>query len=256
MSKGKATVLVENRGEIAIITLNRPDRRNGVTVEMCRDVYQAVKQVADSDARVAVLRGAGSDFCVGADIMAASEGGMPPGPKELGPIHLAATLLHSMPQVTIAAIDGGCAGAGMGWAAACDMRIASTRAKFNTAFLTVGVSGDMSLPWSLTQIVGGAKARNLLFLPDKFDAAEAMRIGLVSRIVEADQLHDEAMQMAERLCSYDAFALRLMKANCLSAERLGMEEYAEIEMARHLQCFDRPDMAARMQEGYRKSKGD
>ena len=256
MDETQPSILVDHIDRIAIITLNRPDRRNGVTVEMCQTMERAMREVAQSEAHVVLVRGAGRDFCVGADIMAASEGGLPPHARDLGPIHRAATLLHSMPQVTIAAIDGGCAGAGMGWAAACDIRIASTRAKFATAFLTVGVSGDMSLPWSLTRILGGAKARELLLLPDKFDAAEALRIGLVSSLHEADELHEKATELAERLCGYDPFALRLMKANCLSAERLGMEEYAEIEMARHLQCFDRPGMGADMKEAFLKAKGD
>ncbi len=90
-----------------------------------------------------------------------------------------------MPAVTIAAISGACAGAGFGWACACDLRVASQTARFNTAFLDVGVAGDMGGPWTLPRIVGAAKARELYFLPGKFDAAEALRIGLVSRVSAA-----------------------------------------------------------------------
>jgi 2-(1,2-epoxy-1,2-dihydrophenyl)acetyl-CoA isomerase len=164
------TVLVERDGPLAIVTLNRPERRNGVTVEMCGAIYRAAQAVAASDARVVILRGAGTDFCVGADIAgggdAARDGaGGPPTLEALGLIHHAATLLHTMPQVTIAAIDGGCAGAGMGYAAACDFRFAAPEARFSTAFLNVGVSGDMGLAWSLNRILGGARARELLFFP-------------------------------------------------------------------------------------------
>lgn len=251
MAQDEATVLVERRGPIVLITLNRPERRNGVTVAMCEEVYHAVQQVAQSDARVAILRGAGGDFCVGADISGGSASGLPPSAEELGLIHHAATLLHTMPQVTIAAIDGGCAGAGMGWAAACDLRFASTRAKFSTAFLNVGVSGDMGLAWSLSRIVGGARAREMLFFPDKFDAASALEFGLVTRLFDADTLHDETITLAEQLCAREPFALRMMKANCLSAEELTIGEFVDIETARHLHCTNRPDFAEKMAASHR-----
>ena len=80
-------------------------------------------------------------------------------------------LLHEMPQVTIAAINGACAGAGLGWACACDLRYAVADAKFNTAFLDVAVAGDMGLPWTLPRIVGAGRARELSLLPRKLDAA-------------------------------------------------------------------------------------
>ncbi len=257
MPEPEATVLLDRRDAIAVITLNRPERRNGVTVEMCRAVYEVVQAVAASDARVAILRGSGEHFCVGADIVAASDGKheTPPAPEELGLIHHASTILHTMPQVTIAAIDGGCAGAGMGWAAACDFRFATPRARFSSAFLNVGVSGDMGLAWSLDRIVGGAKAREMLMFPDRFGAEEALRWGLVTRLFEAEDLFDETMVLAGQLCERDPFALRMMKANCLSAEHLTMQDFVEIETARHLHSTNRPDMGARMASAFKRSQG-
>ena len=231
MSLGEPTVLVAHAGAIATITLNRPQRRNGLTASMCAALYDAVRAVASSDARVAILRGAGDDFCVGADLGGPAEAG-PHG--ELGPIHHAATLLHTMPQITIAAIDGGCAGAGLGYAAACDLRFASPRARFASAFLNVGVSGDMGLAWSLHQIVGPARARELLLLPGKFDAERALAIGLVSALHPAERLHAEVCALAERLCAARPLALALMKANALSAETLPLADYIDIETGRHL----------------------
>lgn len=251
MAQDGATVLVERREDITLIVLNRPERRNGVTVAMCEEVYRAVQQVAQSDARVVILRGAGDDFCVGADIMGGSASGPPITAEELGPIHHAATLLHTMGQVTIAAIDGGCAGAGMGWAAACDLRFASSRAKFSTAFLNVGVSGDMGLAWTLSRIVGGARAREMLFFPDKFDAASALKFGLVTRLFDPESLHAETLGLAEQLCAREPFALRMMKANCLSAEELAIGYFVDLETARHLHCTNRPDFAEKMAESHR-----
>ena len=242
------TALVERREGVAIVTLNRPERRNGVTAEMCEAIYDAVREVAASDARVLVLRGAGHDFCVGADI-AVSADDANPAPKtleDLGLIHHAATLLHTMPQVTIAAIDGGCAGAGMGYAAACDFRFATPEARFSTAFLNVGVSGDMGLAWSLMRIVGGARAREMLFFPAKLDGAAALDLGLVTRLFARDVFHDEVLALAAQLEARDPFALRMMKANCISAERVDIAEFVDIETSRNLHCTMRPDFGARM----------
>ncbi len=255
MSRTEATVLVERSDALAVITLNRPERRNGLTVEMCEAVYDAACSVAASDAQIVILRGAGDDFCVGADIAGQTGDGPPPGLEELGSIHHAATVLHTMPQVTIAAVDGGCAGAGMGYAAACDFRFATPEARFSTAFLNVGVSGDMGLAWSLTRILGGARARELLFFPEKFDGARALELGLVTRLFSRDALHEEVEALARQLCAREPLALRMMKANCLSAEGLDIREFVDVETARHLHCTNRPDMSARMAEAYRKSKG-
>jgi 2-(1,2-epoxy-1,2-dihydrophenyl)acetyl-CoA isomerase len=130
-------VLVNRNGPIATLTINRPDRRNGVDIATCHTLSNLVRDVAASNATVLIVRGAGNDFCVGADLLGSAEGTVARGLDQLGPLYHSATLLQSMPQVTIAAIDGGCAGAGLGWACACDFRFASEEAKFSTAFLNV-----------------------------------------------------------------------------------------------------------------------
>jgi 2-(1,2-epoxy-1,2-dihydrophenyl)acetyl-CoA isomerase len=149
--------------------------------------------------------------------------------------------------VTIAAIDGGCAGAGFGWATACDLRIATPRAVFSTAFLKVGASGDMGLPWLLTRLLGAAKARELIFLPDKFDAATAHAMGLISEITNETDLMERAVTLAKKISVFPAFALKMMKANILSAERVDFHEYIEIESARHMHVAASPSL----REGFR-----
>lgn len=242
----EAPVLVEREdGGIATVTLNRPGRRNGVTVQMCADLYAAVRDLAASDARVLILRGAGEDFSVGADL-----GGAPDAPRpayaELAHVYHAATILHSMPQVTLAAIDGGCAGAAMGWAAACDFRFCTPESRFNTAFLNIGLSGDMGLPWTLSRIVGGAQARELLLAPEKLTGEDALRLGLVTRLHPRAALHAETRRFAERLAGFDPAALRTMKANLLSAERTDFHEYMELESARHVHLVTRAGFAEQM----------
>jgi len=240
------TVLLERLGPISRITLNRPERRNGLTVEMCARFYETVEEVAASDARVLIVAGAGRDFSVGADVHAGPSGMPPPSGEALGPIHHAASLLHTMHAVTIAAIDGGCAGAGLGYALACDLRFATPRARFSTAFITVGVSGDMGLGWSLDRLVGPARARELLFFSPKFGGEDALRMGLVTRLHAPEVLHVETMAAAETLCARDWLALRHMKANCVSAEMLDIADYVTIETRRHLECTARPGFAAAM----------
>jgi 2-(1,2-epoxy-1,2-dihydrophenyl)acetyl-CoA isomerase len=227
-------VRTERHDAITVVTLSCPERRNGVTIEMCEQLHRALAEVASSDARVVVLRGAGEHFSVGADLGGDHGSSGPATLERLGPVYHAATMLHTMPQVTVAAIDGGCAGAAMGWACACDFRFASTRARFNTAFLDVGVSGDMGLAWSLTRIVGGARARELLFFPEKITAGQALGYNLVTRVFAPEVLHEEVLALARRLVAHHPFPLRMMKANVVSAETSTISDYIEIESARHL----------------------
>src|SRR5271154_5404414 len=188
VSETYQTILVERRGAVAILSLNRPEKRNSIGGPMMTELHEALSAIAaDPAVRILVLRGNGADFCPGADVK--HYGGADAAPAARGWSGTrefdVSVMLHEMPAVTIAAISGAGAGAGFGWACACDLRIASATARFNTAFLDVGVAGDMGGPWTLPRILGAAKARELYFLPGKFDAAEALRIGLVSRVAAA-----------------------------------------------------------------------
>ena len=181
------TIRYERDGPVATLTLNRPDHMNGMTNRMVRETTQALAAAAeDRDVRVLILTGAGRAFSPGADLGNVASGA-PDEPLRADDFR-APVFLHEMPAVTIAAINGACAGAGLGWACACDLRIAAESARFNTAFLDVGVAGDMGGPWTLARLVGPAKARELYFLPQKFDAAEAARIGLVAKVVPDAEL--------------------------------------------------------------------
>ncbi|MDO7842198.1 enoyl-CoA hydratase/isomerase family protein [Sphingomonas immobilis] len=230
------TVLTARDGAVVTVTLNRPERRNGLAGDMLERLFETLSELArDATATVVVLRGAGEHFCVGADIKA-----YPDGVKgktdfaHVARLYHISTLLHEMPQVTIAAIDGSCAGAGLGWAAACDFRFASDRVVFATAFLKVGVAGDMGTAWSLVQAVGPARARELMFFPEKFGAEDARGYGLVTRIFAPAALHAETARLAQELAGRSRLALAAMKANFLSVERVqGLRDYIDIEGARH-----------------------
>ena len=117
--------------------------------------------------------------------------------------------------------------------------MATRSAKFNSAFLDVGVAGDMALPWSLPRLVGAAKARELVLIPDKFDADEAQRIGLVARVRRRFVRDRECLV---RRSAASPPALRTMKQNFLDPEHLGLSDFAEVEAQRHLQLFTLSDM--------------
>jgi 2-(1,2-epoxy-1,2-dihydrophenyl)acetyl-CoA isomerase len=238
------TILVERRGPVATVALNRPEKRNSIGGPMMVELHGALSAVAaDPAIRILVLRGQGADFCPGADVKHyGGEGAAPAsrtwsGTREFN----VSVLLHEMPAVTIAAISGACAGAGFGWACACDLRIASATAKFNTAFLDVGVAGDMGGPWTLPRILGAAKARELYFLPGKFDAAEALRIGLVSRVAPAEDFEAEVAALVGRLERAAPLALTAMKANFIAAERMGFADYIGLESEKHMRLFQSED---------------
>jgi 2-(1,2-epoxy-1,2-dihydrophenyl)acetyl-CoA isomerase len=235
-------VLYKQEGAVATVTLNRPDRLNAMTAGLLDAALSTLEAAAADDAiRVLILTGAGRAFCVGGDLAAGLEGinGPPPLTSQAGRLRRfmrTSELLHDMPKVTIAAINGPCAGAGLAWACACDLRYASASAVFNTAFLTAAVSGDFGGTWTLPRIVGSAKARELYLLSDRINAEEALRIGLVSRLLPHDELLPHIRQIADRIASFAPLALQRVKENLNDAERLSFHEHLEAEAARHAFC--------------------
>lgn len=234
-----SAVLVDICAPLATVTMNRPERRNGMNLDMVHAMHEHLTMLASRrDVAVVILTGAGDNFCVGADIGASANGAQPDPDavthRRLAPTYHAATLLHTMPQITIAAIDGGCAGAGLAWAAACDLRFASDRVRFSTAFLNVGVAGDMGAAWLIQQAVGPARARELFLFPEKFGADDALRFDLVTRVFPAASLQHESRQLALQLAARSAYALQSIKANFVAAERLALADFIELEGARHM----------------------
>jgi len=234
------TISFESANGIARLTLNRPEQMNAMTNRMVREVTECLTEVAThTSERVLVLTGAGRGFCPGADLKHFAAGGAD---EELGPSDFRTPLLlHRMPQVTIAAINGMCAGAGLGWACAADLRVAARSANFNTAFLNVASAGDMAGPWTLPRLVGAAKARELYLLPEKFSAEAALAIGLVSRVFTDADFHDEVNAIAEQLAAASPHALRTMKRNFVDAEQMDLESYLQVESERHLQVMAHDD---------------
>jgi 2-(1,2-epoxy-1,2-dihydrophenyl)acetyl-CoA isomerase len=222
--------------------LDRPERLNALDLDHVVALRDALRELAtDSTVRVVVLTGAGRGFSAGGDVTAMTGGGGGGGddsgePLDLRSIMEVSELLHGMPAVTIAAVNGPCAGAGLSFACACDLRYAARSALFVSAFLRVGSSGDHGSAWVLTRAVGPAKARELLLLGDRVGADEAWRIGLVSEVVDDDALLDHVAGIAARLAEMPPTATRLMKANLDDALTLPLGEYLDRETERFEEC--------------------
>jgi 2-(1,2-epoxy-1,2-dihydrophenyl)acetyl-CoA isomerase len=194
---------------------------------------------------VVIMTGNGRAFCAGGDLEAMA-GGDVPGIEggsavdariaQLRHAMRTSQLLRDMPKVTIAAINGACAGAGLAWACAADLRYCAQSAVFNTAFMTAGLSGDFGGTWTLPRIVGPAKARELYLLAEKFRAAEAEEIGLVSRMVPDGELMGEVRRVAERIAGFAPLTMRAIKANLNDAVALSFAEMLDREADRHIRC--------------------
>jgi 2-(1,2-epoxy-1,2-dihydrophenyl)acetyl-CoA isomerase len=226
------TILWERDGGVGTLTVNRPEHFNGITMTMLREVHELLHEVADdASLDVVVVTGAGKAFCPGADLKhyTSGEKGEPGRPQYFD----VPVMLHEMPQVTIAAINGACAGAGLGWACACDLRFAARSAKLNTAFLDVAVAGDMGLPWTLPRLVGAGRARELSLMPRKLSADESAAIGLVNGVFDDETFRDEVAQVVSTLAAKAPLARRAMKQHYVAAESATLEQFIAIETDDH-----------------------
>jgi 2-(1,2-epoxy-1,2-dihydrophenyl)acetyl-CoA isomerase len=222
---------VEVDGPVATLTLDRPEALNALTVPVKVALREALESIAvDRDVRAVILTGAGRAFCAGQDLAERDEPDAAPLAVEVreryNPIIRA---LRSMGQPVIAAVNGVAAGAGASLAFACDLRIASEEARFVLAFGRIGLVPDSGATWFLPRLVGPAKAAELALIGDPVDAAEALRLGLVSRVVPSDQLMDEARALAERLAAGAPLALALTKGALQRSMTIDLDEALEGE---------------------------
>jgi len=211
------TVIVETAEHICTITLNRPDRFNAFSRQLTADLGAALNAAADDgDVRVVILTGAGRAFCSGQDLAELQEGYARGEPPQLGRIlheryHPVIERMCAMSQPIIGAINGVAAGAGCSLALACDMRIASEEAAFMEAFINVGLAPDAGSTWFLPRLIGHAKAMEMCCTGRIVDAAEALRMGLVNRVVPPEGLMEEARSLARTIASKSAPAIAATK---------------------------------------------
>src|SRR5580698_6757338 len=189
-------ILTDVHDRVATLTLHRPEKLNAVNAQLLAEAGEVLKEWSRDPAIGAiVVTGSGRAFCAGGDVsMMAREDDTTSLEHKIDGLrdmqHIS-WLLYSSPKVTIASVNGFAMGAGLGIALACDLRIASSAAKFGTAYAKVGFGGDFGTTWLLTHYAGAPKAKELFFLADAIDAAEAHRIGLVNRVVPPEALAGE-----------------------------------------------------------------
>jgi enoyl-CoA hydratase/carnithine racemase len=205
-------IAADRRGHVLTITIDRPERFNAVTPDQVNEISRLCAQAEhDDDVRVVVLTGTGESFCAGADMsdvdLSASGGQIPP-------IRTGSNVFVPILELTkplIGAINGVAAGGGFALALCCDLRIASERARFATAFGRIGLTANDAVAWLLPRIVGIAKALELIYVPGPIDAAEALRIGLASYVVPPAELMNRTYELAERFAQAPPYAVRLSK---------------------------------------------
>jgi 2-(1,2-epoxy-1,2-dihydrophenyl)acetyl-CoA isomerase len=222
---------VDVDGPVATITLDRPEALNALTVPVKVALREALERLAvDRAVRAVILTGAGRAFCAGQDLAEREGPDAAPLDVELreryNPIILA---LRAMGQPVIAAVNGVAAGAGASIAFACDLRIAAEDARFVLAFGRIGLVPDSGATWFLPRLIGQARAAEMALVGDPISADEALRIGLVSRVVPNDDLLAEARSIADRIAAGAPMAVALTKGALERAASIDLETALEGE---------------------------
>lgn len=227
------TLIVERTDGVVNVTMNRPERKNaanGVMLKELLEIFEDVERSAGD--RVMVLTGAGGSFCTGADL------GDPKGPtsdtpqpglirmRRLGDVALA---LHRLTKPTIAKVDGYAVGAGMSLALGCDLIVASDRAKLSMIFSKRGLSLDNGASWLLPRIVGMSKAKELAFFGEMIEAADALALGVVNRVIPVAELDDFVDSWARKLAAGPPLALSMTKTLLHASQSGSMQEAVENE---------------------------
>jgi 2-(1,2-epoxy-1,2-dihydrophenyl)acetyl-CoA isomerase len=228
-------LLYEVKDAIATLTLNRPERLNALGGTLRDDLYAAVLRASqDADVRVIVVTGAGKGFCAGGDVKAMNE--VKEGRAERPLLDKVAPLrdrvllaMRDAPQPVIAAVNGAAAGAGMNLALGCDIRLASTAAKFTQAFVKRGLHPDWGGTYFLPRLVGMAKACELIFTGDIIDAGEALRLGLVSAIYAPEELLPATYELARKIATGPPIAIRLAKRALYHSQDVDLRAALEFE---------------------------
>jgi 2-(1,2-epoxy-1,2-dihydrophenyl)acetyl-CoA isomerase len=230
---------------VAVLTMNRPERRNALSDQMLAALARTLAELeVDDDVGCIVLTGAGGAFCAGGDVKGMAGGGEGGGGERStfdGRVHRqrlnqreTSGRIWEMPKPTIAALPGAAAGAGLSLALACDLRYAAEGAVLTTAFARVGFAGDYGGTWFLTRLVGSGKARELYYFSERIAAEEAASLGIVNATFPAANLEKEVIDKARRLAAGPRVAYRYMKENLNRAVSGDLGECLDMEAAHHL----------------------
>ena len=245
---------------VATLTLNRPDKLNALSMDLIAGSIDTLKRwSSDPEIGCIVVTGAGRAFCAGGDVSTMAQDDnetLEQKIDRLRQMQELSWLLFNMPKVTIAAVNGFAMGAGLGVCLSCDLRIASDKAKFGTAYAKVGYGGDFGTTWLLARYAGGPKAKELFFLGDIIDANEAHRLGLVNRVVPGEDLEAEVKGIASRIAHGPLTSYRYMKANVNLAPSVDFKTLLDREAETHMRCSMTEDHKEGVRAFIEKRKAD
>jgi enoyl-CoA hydratase/carnithine racemase len=227
-------VLFEREGHVGTVTLNRPEKLNAFAGNMREEILEALQTAcAEKDVRVIVVTGAGRAFCVGGDVNEFVDGTTQVTPKtatsERFTMSKIVLLIHSVEKPVIASVNGVAAGGGCNLALACDIRIASDRARFSEAFTKRGVHPDWGGMYFLPRLVGYAKAAELIFTGEVIDAQEALKIGMVNQVVPHDELALTTKELAQRIAKNAPIPIALAKRGLQHSYRMDLAQVLDYE---------------------------
>jgi len=215
------------------LTLNRPDQLNTMTAELCEALHEEVtRTAADRSCRAVILTGAGRGFCAGLDLHGygaspQNDGSDASRDRLANQEHMSRLILRlrtSLPQPVIAAVNGPAAGFGLALVLGSDIRYAAPEAVFRVAFINIGVSNcDMGTSWLLPRLIGASRAHELMLTGRRFDAREALRIGLLADVVGDGKLAERAVEAAEQIAALAPWGVRLTKQGMWSALEIPSE---------------------------------
>ena len=240
-------LIYETKDKVATLTLNRPERMNALGGTLREDFYDALtRSIEDPEVRVIVITGAGRAFCSGGDVKAMNENreanrGRPVMEKVAPGRDRSVLLMRESPKPLIAAVNGAAAGAGMNLALGCDIRLASTAAKFSQAFVRRGLHPDWGGTYFLPRIVGMAKAAEMIFTGQIIDANEALRLGIVSSLHAPEQLMAATYELAAKIAAGPPIAIRLARRALYHNADADLKSSLEFETFAQNICYETED---------------
>jgi 2-(1,2-epoxy-1,2-dihydrophenyl)acetyl-CoA isomerase len=245
------TLLLARDGPVATLTLNRPESLNVLDLDMIDALVAHTATLAgDATVRCVVIRGSGKHFMAGGDIrMFAKQLAVSPPERQrefsriIERVHVAIEQLQRMPQPVVASVQGAVAGFGLSLMGACDLAIAADTAYFTSAYRHIGVTPDGGSTWTLPRVVGVKKAMEIVLLGERFDAKEALRLGLVNRIVPEPALADATIVLADALATGPALAIANGKRLINQSLSQSLSAQLAAEAASFAACAARPDFA-------------